>query len=726
MLRRPLVTLLVLIALAVSSSAAETNAHFSFVAPEAKAVFVTGEFNHWSTTATPLQRGDDGRWSVNVSLPPGKHAYKFFVDGNWKLDEANPEQTADGFGGMNSVMLVLDPGVDPVAGEKDAVRRQAMGLSTKNDFGQLERTAEEFRRDKARFSDGLWKLKEFYDALKPINEIGDRKDWQPWFDKMERWKDQFPESITQPMVLARGWLDYASRTDDDKVRQERLSNARGVLEAGATSPGRCPQWYSLMQDIALRQDWEPGDYEKLLQEAANAEPTYYYYYANAADYFLSRTSDKGELDRIADEAATKFDPGEGMAAYARTVWFMENRSTKLFKETTVTWSKLRQGFFDIDKRYPNSRWNTNAFCRFAVEAGDRQTASVLFDRIGDHGDPNWGGYARYEMARMWADPSTPSWRIDPLLTINIPNNAAAHSIAFSTDGKFLASGSDDGRVVLWDTSSGQEVWTEQVAAFPVTSVKFSADGSMLAAGAGKTYPSTEPGIAKVWDLASKEAIASARPKGVVWKVAFTPDNKTLALSGGHWETQAESSLLDLATKELRPLPWTKGHDHILKGVAISPDGKTLVGDCYQSITVWSLAENRVLFDARNVVKCFVLSLTFSPDGKTLGTCGAPMRGHNDNEPGELTLWDTATWKPKTPRTQTDAAGLVGVAYSADGKLIAGGGYDEAVHVWDAATLQSKVIYLGRDGMIWTVVFSPDGKTVASGSDQGVIKFWQLP
>ena len=706
------------------ASAAEVQAHFSLNAPEAKEVFVAGEFNHWSKTATALQRGEDGKWRAELSLPPGKHAYKFIVDGEWKVDEANPEQTPDGFGGMNSVLTLGDPGADSVVLEKDAVRREAMGLFAKSDFAQLESTSDDLRRTKARFSDGLWKLKEFYDGLTPEREMGDQKDWQPWFDKMEAWKQQFPASLTQPVVLARGWLDYASKTREREARQEHLGHARNVLEAAASSP-RCPQWYALMQDIAERQNWERDDYDKLFTEAATAEPTYYNYYANAADYFLGHNSDRSELDRIASEAA-RVDAGEGMAAYARTIWFMEYRYTNVFEKTTVTWPKLREGFLDIQKRYPDSLWNANAFCRYAVQAKDRQTASVLFERIGNHADPSWSGYARYDIARMWADPSTPSWRVEPVLTIAEPNKRAIQSIKFSPDGKLLLGGTSGGRIVLWNTSSGKEVWSERVAPFPVVGVAFSPDGKLIAAGAGETYRAKEPGIAKVWDVATKAEIASASPKGVVWKVAFTPDGKTLALSGGLWESQAESTLLDLATNELRALPWAADHDHILKGVAISPDSKTLVTDCYQSITVWSLAESRVLFDTRNVLKCFVLSLAFSPDGKTLVTCGAPMRGHNDNEPGELTLWDTASWKPRNPRTQTDAGGLVGIAYSADGKLIAGGGYDQAVHVWDAASLESKAIYIGHDDMIWTVAFSPDGKTVASGSDDGTIKIWRLP
>lgn len=727
MVRRQVMAIALALAAAWPASAGESKAHFSLVAPEAKAVFVAGEFNHWSTTATPLQRGDDGKWTVDVPLPPGKHSYKFIVDGDWKVDDANPEQTPDGFGGMNSVVTVSDAGVDQVVGEKDAVRREAMRLFAKSDFGQLEGKADDFRRNKSRFSDGLWKLKEFYDGLRAENEMGDRKDWQPWFDKMDRWKQEFPSSITQPVVVARGWLDYADRTREDKVREERVGNGRAVLEAAANSPARCPGYFYVMQSIARRQAWERDDYERLLAEAAAAEPTFYYYYASAAEFFLlTGHGDKGELERVADEAATKFDPAEGMAAYARTVWFMEHWFTNIFKETTVTWSKLRQGFLDMEKRYPDSRWNSNAFCRFAVEANDRQTASVLFNRIGSRGDPNWGGYARYEMARMWADPSTPSWRVEPLLTIVEPRKASIHSLAFSPDGRTLASGAENGRVALWNTGSGKELWSEQAAPFPVASVTFSSDGKLLAIGAGQTYRATEPGVARVWNVETKEEAASAKPKGVVWGVAFTPDGKTLALSGGQWEGEAESSLLDVATGELRALPWTAGHDNVLKGVAISPDGKTLVADRYQSVTVWSLAENRVLFDARNMLKCFVLSHTFSPDGKTLVTCGAPMRGHNDNEPGELTLWDTATWKLRTPRTQTDAAGLVGIAYSPDGKWIAGGGYDRAVHVWDAATLQSKAIYIGHDDMIWRVAFSPDNKAVASCSDDGTIKIWRLP
>jgi WD40 repeat protein len=716
---------LVLILSAVALRGAdERPTEFSLIAPEAKAVFVAGEFNHWSTTDLPMQHDASGRWSAMVPLLPGKHAYKFIVDGEWKVDIANPEQAKDGFGGLNSVVTVKDSAVDPVITEKDTVRREAMRALGKSDFAQLEQTADDLRRNKGRFSDGLWKLKEFYEGLRARNEIGEEKDWQPWFEKLQRWREQFPDSMTVPVALGQGLFDSAGQSSDRKEADEKITQARSLLDDAAKSGARCPHWYVVMENIAMRQKWPEGDFAKLVTEAAEAEPTYYDYYERAATYSLSHSRARETLDRVAEEAA-KLDSAEGMAAYARTVWFMENWEENVFEQTTVTWGKLRQGFLDIQKRYPESRWNANAFCRFAVQAKDRQTADLLFNQIGDHGDPNWLGSGRFEMAKKWANPSTPSWRVEPRLTITIPGKPTIHAVAFSPDGRSIATGASNGRVALWETSTGKQQWSEKVANFPVMSVAFSPDHKLLAAGAGQEYKGTEPGIAKVWDIETKKEVASAQPKGVVWGVAFTPDSRTLALSGGKWESKAESTLLNIASGELRELPWATGHDHILKGVAISPDGKTLVADCYQSITVWSLAESRVLFETRNLLKDFVLSLAFSPDGKMLATCGAPMRGRNDNDPGELALWDTATWKPRIPE-HLESGGLIGIAFSPDGKLIAGGGYDEAVHVWDSSTLESKAVYLSQGGMIWTVTFSPDGKTVASAGDDGTLKFWTLP
>ena len=122
-------------------AAAERDTLFTFAGTKAKTVFLVGEFNHWSTTATPMKRDSDGKWTASVPLPIGRHAYKFFVDGDWKVDEANPERSQDGFGGMNSMITVADTAVDPVVNEKDAGRHEARRALSAGDFAQVEKTA---------------------------------------------------------------------------------------------------------------------------------------------------------------------------------------------------------------------------------------------------------------------------------------------------------------------------------------------------------------------------------------------------------------------------------------------------------------------------------------------------------------------------------------------------------------------------------------------------------
>lgn len=90
---------------AVSSNTAG-NVTFTFAAPNAQAVFVAGEFNQWNATATPLQKGASGMWTVALNLKPGKYQYKFIVDGNWQTDPAGAELADDGLGGKNSVKVV--------------------------------------------------------------------------------------------------------------------------------------------------------------------------------------------------------------------------------------------------------------------------------------------------------------------------------------------------------------------------------------------------------------------------------------------------------------------------------------------------------------------------------------------------------------------------------------------------------------------------------------------
>jgi 1,4-alpha-glucan branching enzyme len=86
---------------------------FRCAAPEAAEVFLAGDFNAWSTTDTPMERSADGSWVVSLEFAPGRHEYKFVVDGQWVCEpgcdapvEGQPRCVPNSFGTMNSIIEV--------------------------------------------------------------------------------------------------------------------------------------------------------------------------------------------------------------------------------------------------------------------------------------------------------------------------------------------------------------------------------------------------------------------------------------------------------------------------------------------------------------------------------------------------------------------------------------------------------------------------------------------
>jgi Glycogen recognition site of AMP-activated protein kinase len=94
----------------------DTGIVFTYLAPDAKSVFVAGDFNSWNATGVSLLKKEDGTWIVSVPLEPGTYEYKFIVDDQWVEDPDNPEKKVDPFGGSNSLLVVKDDGSVAVAG----------------------------------------------------------------------------------------------------------------------------------------------------------------------------------------------------------------------------------------------------------------------------------------------------------------------------------------------------------------------------------------------------------------------------------------------------------------------------------------------------------------------------------------------------------------------------------------------------------------------------------
>ncbi|WP_405786555.1 trypsin-like peptidase domain-containing protein [Streptomyces sp. NBC_00029] len=297
--------------------------------------------------------------------------------------------------------------------------------------------------------------------------------------------------------------------------------------------------------------------------------------------------------------------------------------------------------------------------------------------------------------RLW-DPATGTQRT------TLTRNASGGLVAFSPDGKTLATDVDDNTVRILDLATGKEGVTLTGHDDAVWSVAFSPDGKTLATGSGdKTV--------RIWDTATgKEGVTLTGHDDAVWSVAFSPDGKTLATGSGDKTVR----IWDTATGKERT---TLTHNASGLSVAFSPDGKALATDAADyTVRVWDLAtgKERLTLSGHDDA---VWSMAFSPDGKTLAT------GSGDNS---VRVWDLATNSERITLTG-HTNGVSSLSFSPDGKTLATASHDEAVRLWDVAVRENRVTLNGHDDAVWSVAFSPDGKTLATASFDHTVRLWDM-
>jgi len=110
---------------------------FSYLGPDAQAVYIAGDFNNWNAQDLPMTRQDSGDWTISVPLDPGKYEYKFIADGNWIEDPDNPEKKSDPFGGSNSLVTIGSDGSVALAAAGAGAVAAGAGAATDQESGAL-------------------------------------------------------------------------------------------------------------------------------------------------------------------------------------------------------------------------------------------------------------------------------------------------------------------------------------------------------------------------------------------------------------------------------------------------------------------------------------------------------------------------------------------------------------------------------------------------------------
>ncbi|KAF2673191.1 WD40 repeat-like protein [Microthyrium microscopicum] len=277
------------------------------------------------------------------------------------------------------------------------------------------------------------------------------------------------------------------------------------------------------------------------------------------------------------------------------------------------------------------------------------------------------------------------------------------SVAFSPNGLFVASGSADRSVKLWDLRLGAERYTLESHENAVRDVKFSPDGlTMASASMDRTI--------KIWNaqLGVEQQTLNGHNDSV-WGLEFSPDGSRLASAS----TDQTVKLWNLRSGTKSHT--LKGHDNVVRDVSFSRDGTILAsGSGDKTIKLWDTLRG----DLQQTLEghCdYVYGVAFSASGLLAS-------GSAD---GTIKLWDSRLkYAQQTLNGHTDS--IRGIAFSANGYLVASASADTTVKVWDLRRGETpRQTFSGHSKIVRSVAFSPDGFVLASASGDKTIKLWAV-
>lgn len=286
------------------------------------------------------------------------------------------------------------------------------------------------------------------------------------------------------------------------------------------------------------------------------------------------------------------------------------------------------------------------------------------------------------------------------------HNAAVTNVAYSTDGKRLASASYDQTVKVWDTTSGEVIHTLKGHTGMVWSLAFSPDGKRLVSAGWDRE-------ARVWDTNSAQELRKISGRAVIYWLAFSPDGKWLASGNDDGTVQVWD-----AASGMEKMTFT-GHTAGVRGVSFSPDSKRLASASDdRTVKVWDITTSKEVLTSSGHTGPAV-SVSFSPDGKHLASAG----GYRD---GTIKLWD-ATNGREARTLIGHSSGVTSVAFDVYGKRLVSASADNTLRVWDVISGQEILtIKKGlQDSGVLSVnmALSTDGKRLASAGFGGTIKEW---
>jgi eukaryotic-like serine/threonine-protein kinase len=350
----------------------------------------------------------------------------------------------------------------------------------------------------------------------------------------------------------------------------------------------------------------------------------------------------------------------------------------------------------------------------AWEQGNMARLRDLLDAQLPHdSDPDLRGFEWYFLRRL----------CDQELRILPQASKGSRSIAFSPDGRRLATAGKDSSIRIWNMATGTESMVLAGHRLPVRSLAFSPDGRRLASSAfAEGDESQQHGEVKIWDAATGNVLQTLPDLPArVYAIAFSPDSRFLACALGQHQHRSQPApdevhIFDAAAGRMAGI--LRGHAGPVMRVAYNPKFPMLAsGSDDGTVKLWNPAKP----DAVPVTLEHdgpITSVAFSPDGKWLvsASYGDPT----------IKVWDVQTGT-QAVLLRGHTAPVLSLAFSRDGRRIGSAGVDRLVRIWDFHPefhLAVEAFALrGHTGDIGSVAFSPDGWRLASAAQSEPVKVW---